>query len=112
MLAPYPGDHLHNQHPPPPASQKRGQPNRAKTTGSILDAYPQPAGSKLRRNTRARAELMTLRKPPPTSRSSGRSWAHEVGIATGHSDGRDVSDGDRGRDEERADEGRLLLHSH
>jgi transposase len=25
MLTPYPGDRLHNQHPPPPASHKRGQ---------------------------------------------------------------------------------------
>ena len=53
MLAPYPGDRLHNQHPPPPVSQKRGQPNRAKTTGSILDADPPPRGPKLHAKTHA-----------------------------------------------------------
>ena len=52
MLAPYPGDRLHNQTPPPPpASHKRGQPNRAKTSGSILDADPPAWGSKLHADT-------------------------------------------------------------
>src|SRR5271169_5080744 len=38
MRAPYPANRLHNQHPPPPASESREQPNRAATGGSILNA--------------------------------------------------------------------------
>ena len=46
------------------------------------------------------------------SRSASRVVAaHEVGVATGRSDGTDGPDGDRGRDEEKADGRRLLLRS-
>src|SRR5271169_4669411 len=52
MRAPYPANRLHNQHPPPPASESRGQPNRAATGGSILDADSPAQGVKFaRRNT-------------------------------------------------------------
>ena len=44
MLAPYPTDRLHNQHPPPPASRQSRQPNKPKIGGSILDADPPPQG--------------------------------------------------------------------
>src|SRR5271168_3308181 len=52
MRAPYPANRLHNQHPQPPASQSRGQPNRAATGGSILDADSPAQGVNFaRRNT-------------------------------------------------------------
>src|ERR1700739_4056778 len=52
MRAPYPANRLHNQHPPPPASESREQPNRAATGGSILDADSPVQGVKFaRRNT-------------------------------------------------------------
>src|SRR5580693_5099002 len=52
MRAPYPANRLHNQHPPPPASESREQPNRAETGGSILDADSPAQGVKIaRRNT-------------------------------------------------------------
>ena len=38
VLAPYPTDRLHNQHPPPPASCQSRQTNKSKIGGSILDA--------------------------------------------------------------------------
>src|SRR3984885_8187763 len=38
MRAPYPANRLHNQHPPPPASESPEQPNRTATGGSILHA--------------------------------------------------------------------------
>src|SRR5271166_1034594 len=44
VLAPYPSDRLHNQHPPPPASRQSGQPNKPIIGGSILDADPPPQG--------------------------------------------------------------------
>jgi hypothetical protein len=42
ILAPYPTDRRHNQHPPPPASCQSRQPNKSKIAGSILDADPPP----------------------------------------------------------------------
>src|SRR5580658_6353221 len=51
MRAPYPANRLHNQHPPPPESESRGQPNRAETGGSILDADSPLRGSKLHAET-------------------------------------------------------------
>src|ERR1700722_19951195 len=57
MLAPYPADRLHNQHPPPPASNQSRQPNSSSFRGSILDADPPAQGVKIaRRNTRGRAK--------------------------------------------------------
>ena len=41
MLAPYPPDRLHNQHPPPPASRQSGQPIKPEIGGSILHAETQ-----------------------------------------------------------------------
>jgi hypothetical protein len=41
MLAPYPTDRLHNQHPPPPASRQSRQSNKPEIGGSILDAETQ-----------------------------------------------------------------------
>src|SRR5271166_2357326 len=35
MLAPYPTDRLHNQHPPPPASRQSRQPTKPEIGGSI-----------------------------------------------------------------------------
>src|SRR5271157_2461771 len=52
MLAPYPTDRLHNQHPPPPASRQSRQPNKSEIRGSILAADPPPQGVTFpRRNT-------------------------------------------------------------
>src|SRR5271155_434428 len=52
MRAPYPANRLHNQHPPPPALNKRRQPNRIGIGGSILDADSPAQGVKIaRRNT-------------------------------------------------------------
>jgi len=42
MLAPYPTDRLHNQHPPPPASRQSGHPIKPENGGSILDADTPP----------------------------------------------------------------------
>ncbi len=53
MLAPYPSDRLHNQHPPPPASRQSRQPIKPRIGGSILDADDAPQGVNFaRRNTR------------------------------------------------------------
>ena len=52
MLAPYPPDRLHNQHPPPPASRQSGQTTKPEIGGSILDADDAPQGVNFaRRNT-------------------------------------------------------------
>ena len=52
MLASYPADRLHNQHPPPPTSYRSRQPSRPRFRGSILDADPPAQGVKIaRRNT-------------------------------------------------------------
>src|SRR5208282_3869311 len=52
MLAPYPTDRLHNQHPPPPASRQSRQPTKPEIGGSILDADDAPQGVNFaRRNT-------------------------------------------------------------
>src|SRR5208282_3110263 len=55
MLAPYPTDRLHNQHPPPPASRQSRQTTKPEIGGSILDADDAPQGVNFaRRNTRSR----------------------------------------------------------
>ena len=54
MRATYPPNRLHNQHPPPPASESREQPNRAETGGSILDADSPAQGSKLHAETQGK----------------------------------------------------------
>src|SRR5476649_1365432 len=60
MLAPYPADRLHNQHPPPPASNQSRQPNSSSFMGSILDADPPAQGVKIaRRNTANRAKVVS-----------------------------------------------------
>jgi hypothetical protein len=52
MLAPYPTDRLHNQHPPPPDSRQSGQTTKPEIGGSILDADDAPQGVNfVRRNT-------------------------------------------------------------
>jgi hypothetical protein len=45
VLAPYPSDRLHNQHPPPPASRQSGQPNKPIIGGSIWTPIPRLRGS-------------------------------------------------------------------
>jgi hypothetical protein len=52
MLAPYPSDRLHNQHPPPPAPRQSRQPIKPRIGGSILHADDAPQGVIFaRRNT-------------------------------------------------------------
>ena len=52
MLASYPPDRLHNQHPPPSASRQSGQPIKPPIGGSILHADDAPQGVNFaRRNT-------------------------------------------------------------
>src|ERR1700758_3057519 len=52
MLASDPADRLHNQHSPPPTSNRSGQPTSHTFRGSILDADPPAQGVKIpRRNT-------------------------------------------------------------
>src|SRR5208337_1196520 len=51
MLAPYPTDRLHNQHPPPPASRQSRQSNKPEIGGSILDADDAPQGVNLHAET-------------------------------------------------------------
>jgi hypothetical protein len=64
ILAPYPTDPLHNQHPPPPASCQSRQPNKSKIAGSILDADPPPQGVTFpRRITIMRRILRSERSP-------------------------------------------------
>ena len=51
MLAPYPADRLHNQHPPPPAQNQSGQPNRTRLGGQFWTPIPRLRGSKLHAET-------------------------------------------------------------
>src|SRR5271165_3864774 len=78
MLAPYPTDRLHNQHPPPPASRQSRQPTKPEIGGSILDADDAPQGVNFaRRNTpderakRRRAESEVLHIGPTPAPAVG-----------------------------------------
>src|ERR1700691_593432 len=68
MRPTYPTNRLHNQHPPPPASESREQPNRAAIGRTILDADSPVQGVKIaRRNTlkaSACSALILLELPP------------------------------------------------
>ena len=85
MFAPYPADRLHNQHPPPPASNQSRQPSRPVSRGSILDADPPPQGVKV-----ARRDALTLARcrsgwqcprhscPEPAQRESPHTFLQET----------------------------------
>src|SRR5208282_3271650 len=60
MLAPYPTDRLHNQHPPPPASRQSRQPTKPEIGGSILDADDAPQGVNFARRNTMEGCLFTL----------------------------------------------------
>src|SRR5689334_14755044 len=49
MLASDPADRLHNQHPPPPTSNRGRQPTNHTFRGSILDADPPTQGVRIAR---------------------------------------------------------------
>src|ERR1700733_7677507 len=74
MRPTYPTNRLHNQHPPPPASESREQPNRAAIRGSILDADSPVQGVKIaRRNTPVANENSAFTTAPrPRCRYNGR----------------------------------------
>src|ERR1700686_571793 len=65
MFAPYPADRLHNQHPPPPASNQSRQSSRPEPRGSILDAGPPPQGVKVARRNTSNGSAMSLNKKRP-----------------------------------------------
>ena len=60
MLAPYPTDRLHNQHPPPPASRQSRQPTKPEIGGSILDADDAPQGVNFARRNAIAAVMADL----------------------------------------------------
>src|SRR5271157_920701 len=85
MLAPYPTDRLHNQHPPPPASRQSRQPTKPEIGGSILDADDAPQGVNFaRRNTqlqpRARPTpaVAAIYRFPPTDSLSASTGVPEI----------------------------------
>src|SRR5208283_1150365 len=62
MLAPYPTDRLHNQHPPPPASRQSRQTTKPEIGGSILDADDAPQGVNFARRNTARGRTPASRR--------------------------------------------------
>ena len=103
---------------------RRGRRRRLPWLGCIRDAAPtrtaalRSAFAHVHAHARGTYDLEEAAPRPaehPLGRAAYRSRsasrvvaAHEVGVATGRSDGTDVSDSDRGRDEEKADERQLL----
>ncbi len=64
MLAPYPTNRLHNQHPLPPASRQSRQTTKPEIGGSILHADDAPQGVNFaRRNTPYRLRGVTVERP-------------------------------------------------
>src|SRR5271154_6370514 len=60
MLTSYPADRLHDEHPPPPASEQSRQPAVHDQGGSILDADPPAQGVKFARRNTGNAALHDL----------------------------------------------------
>jgi hypothetical protein len=61
MLTSYPADRLHNQHPPPPTSNRSRQPTGQISGGQFWTPIPRLRGSKLHAETQAAASMFERR---------------------------------------------------
>ena len=80
MLAPYPPDRLHNQHPPPPGSRQSGQPIKPEIGGSILHAETQLRRGLGRKGpcAHANARVVRARRSPSLSPIRRRSFGRPI----------------------------------